>query len=47
MLEGVRKTDMHLRVIHGKAERDFPMDMMSDSKFTEVRLLCYHHPFTC
>ncbi|KAA8903049.1 hypothetical protein FN846DRAFT_71467 [Sphaerosporella brunnea] len=41
MLDGVRKTDMHLRVVHGKSERDFPMDMMSDSKFTEAEFNRY------
>ena len=36
MLDGARTTNQYLRLVHGKAERDFPMDMMSDTRFTEV-----------
>lgn len=35
MLDGSRRTDKHLILVHGKSERDFPMDLMSDSRFTD------------
>lgn len=35
MLDGARRTDRHLVVVHGKAEKLFSMDTLSDSAFTE------------
>lgn len=35
MLDGTRRTDLHLHLCQGKAERSFPMDMMSDGKITD------------
>ena len=38
MLDGKRRTDQHLRVSQGLAERSFGMEFMSDSPITEVCL---------
>jgi RNA polymerase-associated protein RTF1 len=35
MLDGSRRTDKHLILVIGKSEREFPMDLMSDSRFTD------------
>ncbi|RPA87941.1 plus-3-domain-containing protein [Ascobolus immersus RN42] len=36
-----RKTDQYLQLVQGKAERQFPMNMMSDGKFTESEFRRY------
>lgn len=36
LLEGRRRTDKHLQLVQGKAERTFPMDLMSDGVITEA-----------
>ncbi|KAF8420825.1 hypothetical protein EV426DRAFT_537104 [Tirmania nivea] len=36
LLDGRRRTDKHLQLVQGKAERTFPMDLMSDGVITEV-----------
>lgn len=36
LLEGRRRTDKHLQLVQGKAERTFPMDLMSDGTVTEA-----------
>jgi len=38
MLDGKRRTDQHLRVSQGLAERSFGMEFMSDSPVTEAEL---------
>ncbi|CAZ86405.1 unnamed protein product [Tuber melanosporum] len=38
MLDGKRRTDQHLRVSQGLAERSFGMEFMSDSPITEAEL---------
>ncbi|KAF8461902.1 hypothetical protein BDZ91DRAFT_772767 [Kalaharituber pfeilii] len=36
LLDGRRRTDKHLQLVQGKAERTFPMDLMSDGAITEA-----------
>lgn len=36
LLEGRRRTEKHLQLVQGKAERTFPMDLMSDGAITEA-----------
>lgn len=36
LLDGRRRTDKHLQLVQGKAERTFPMDLMSDGSITET-----------
>ncbi|KAI5811613.1 hypothetical protein DFH27DRAFT_605710 [Peziza echinospora] len=36
LLDNKRRTDKHLQLVQGKAERSFPMDLMSDGNITEA-----------
>lgn len=36
LLDGHRRTDKHLLLVQGKAERTFPMDLMSDGTITDT-----------
>ncbi|KAL7273078.1 RNA polymerase-associated protein rtf1 [Rhizina undulata] len=47
MLDGRRRTDQHLQVCQGKAEKTFPMDMMSDGPITEQELARFKKQLEC
>ncbi|KAL0639329.1 RNA polymerase-associated protein rtf1 [Maublancomyces gigas] len=39
MLDGKRRTDQHVRVLHSTSEKSFPMEFMSDSPMTEAEFI--------